>query len=104
MCSHVLSHASCVQLFDPVDHNPSASSVHGVLQARIQEWVAMPSSRGSGIEPTSLMSPGRSSKTKSRREARPGVSLDFSSLSFGFFLYKMKVLALLPVLEINYSI
>ena len=57
MCSHVLSHASCVQLFDPVDHNPSASSVHGILQARIQEWVAMPSSRGSGIEPMSLMSP-----------------------------------------------
>ena len=51
-----------------------------------------------------VMVSGRSSKMKSRKEARPGVSLDFSSLSFGFFLYKMKVLALLPVLKINYSI
>ena len=36
------------------------SSVHGILQARILEGVAMPSSRGSsrpGIEPESLMSP-----------------------------------------------
>ena len=43
-----------------MDCNPPGSSVHGILQARILEWVAMPSSRGSpdpGIEPTSLMSP-----------------------------------------------
>ncbi|KAM9706568.1 glutaredoxin 2 isoform 3-T5 [Dama dama] len=31
-------------------------SVHGILQARILEWVAVPSSRGSSIEPASLMS------------------------------------------------
>ena len=31
----------------PVDYSPPGSSVHGILQARIQEWVAMPSSRGS---------------------------------------------------------
>ena len=28
-------------------HRPPGSSVHGILQARILEWVAMPSSRGS---------------------------------------------------------
>ena len=28
-------------------YSPPASSVHGILQARILEWVAMPSSRGS---------------------------------------------------------
>ena len=36
------------------------SSVHGILQARMLEWVAMPSSRESsepGIKPASLMSP-----------------------------------------------
>ena len=27
-------------LSDPMDHNPPASSVHGILQARILEWVA----------------------------------------------------------------
>ena len=34
-------------LYDPVDCSPPGSSVHGILQARILEWVAMPSSRGS---------------------------------------------------------
>ena len=37
----------CLTLFDPVDYSPPGSSVHGILQARILEWVAMPSSRGS---------------------------------------------------------
>ena len=39
---------SCLTLCDPMDCNPSGSSVlHGILQARILEWVVMPSSRGS---------------------------------------------------------
>ena len=37
----------CPTLCDPVDWSLPASSVHGVLQARILEWVAMPSFRGS---------------------------------------------------------
>ena len=32
---------------DPMDYSPPSSSVHGILQARIREWVAMSSSRGS---------------------------------------------------------
>ena len=45
-------------LCDPIDCSPPGFSVHGILQARILEWVAMPSSRGSAlldpeIEPTS---------------------------------------------------
>ena len=32
---------------DPMDCSPPVSSVHRILQARILEWVAMPSSRGS---------------------------------------------------------
>ena len=43
----MLSHFSRVQLCNPIDCNPPGSSVHGILQARILEWVAMPSSRGS---------------------------------------------------------
>ena len=31
---------SCLTLCDPVDHSPPGSSVHGILQARILEWVA----------------------------------------------------------------
>ena len=41
----------CVQLHltlcDSMDYSPPGSSVHGILQARILEWVAMPFSRGS---------------------------------------------------------
>ena len=35
---------SCPTLCNPMDYSPSGSSVHGILQARILEWVAMPSS------------------------------------------------------------
>ena len=38
---------SCLTLWDPMDRRPPGSSVCGILQARILEWVAMPSSRGS---------------------------------------------------------
>ena len=37
---------SCPTLCDPMDCSPPGSSVHGILQARILVWVAMPSSRG----------------------------------------------------------
>ena len=37
----------CLTLCDPVDCSPPGSPVHGILQARILEWVALPSSRGS---------------------------------------------------------
>ena len=38
---------SRVQLCDPVDCSPPGSFIHGVLQARILEWVAISFSRGS---------------------------------------------------------
>ena len=38
---------SCPTLCDLTDCSPPGSSVHGILQARILEWVAMSSSRGS---------------------------------------------------------
>ena len=37
----------CLTLGDPMDCSPPVSSLHGILQARILEWVAMPSFRGS---------------------------------------------------------
>ena len=37
----------CSTLCDPMDCSPPGSSVHGILQARMLEWVAMPSSKGS---------------------------------------------------------
>ena len=38
---------SCSTLCDPMDCSPPGSSVHGILQARVLEWTAMPSSKGS---------------------------------------------------------
>ena len=38
---------SCLILCNPVDCSPPGSSLHGILQARILEWVAIPFSRGS---------------------------------------------------------
>ena len=38
---------SCLTPCDPVDCSPPGSSVHGILQARILEWGAISSSRGS---------------------------------------------------------
>ena len=56
---------SCLILCDPMDFNLPGSSAHGISQAGILEWIAIPFSRGPsqgtfpgdpGIEPVSLMS------------------------------------------------
>ena len=39
----------CPTLCNPMDCSPPGSSVHGIFQARILEWVAMPLSRGSSL-------------------------------------------------------
>ena len=38
---------SCLTLCDPLAYSPPGSSVHGILQARILEWVAISFTRGS---------------------------------------------------------
>ena len=38
---------SCPTLCDPMDCSPPGSSIHGIFQARILEWMAISSSRGS---------------------------------------------------------
>ena len=43
---HLLTQ-SCLILCNPMDCSPPDSSVHGILQARILEWVTYPFSRGS---------------------------------------------------------
>ena len=45
MCAQSLQ--LCLTLCDSMDCSPPGSSVHGILQARILEWVAISSSRGS---------------------------------------------------------
>ena len=50
----------CLTLCNPMDCSKPGSSVHGILQSRILEWVAISLSRRyscPGIKPKSLMSP-----------------------------------------------
>ena len=46
-CVHAKLLQSCPALCDPMHYSLPGSSVCGLFQARIQEWVVMPSSRGS---------------------------------------------------------
>ena len=47
MYKKVLVNQSCPTLCYPMDCSPPGSSVQGILQARILEWVAIPFSKGS---------------------------------------------------------
>ena len=49
VCSKLLR--SCLTLCDPIDHSSPGSSVHGIFQARILEWVAI-------FSPGDLLYPG----------------------------------------------
>ena len=53
MGMHAQSCQLCPTLCDPMDCSPPSSSAHGISQARILEWVAISSSKGS----SRLMSP-----------------------------------------------
>ena len=60
----VLVAQSCPTLCNPMDCSPPGSSVHGTLQARILEWLAISSSRGS---------------------SQPGDRIQVSCIAGGFF-------------------
>ena len=47
VCVCVLVAQLCLMICDLMDCSPPGSSVHGILQARILEWVAIPFSRRS---------------------------------------------------------
>ena len=54
------SNPTVCNTMDPMDHSSPGFSDHGILQARILEWVVIPSSRGlpkPGTEPVCLPSP-----------------------------------------------
>ena len=81
----VLSHFNHVWLCDPMDCSPPGSSVHGILRARILEWVTMPPPGdlpNPGIEPMSLMSPALAGGffTTSTTWEDPGLSQTYCEL------------------------
>ena len=49
VCVYVLVVQMYLSLSDPMDCSPPGSSVHGILQARIMEWVAIPFSSNCSI-------------------------------------------------------
>jgi len=77
-CVLAKSLQSCPTLCDPMDYSLPGSSVHGILQARILEWVPFPSPGDlpdPGIEPAVVMPPalaGGFFTTSATWEARPG--------------------------------
>ena len=60
----VLVAQSCPTLWDSMDCNPPGSSVRGIVQARILEWVAIPFSRGSSW-------PGIKSRSSALQDSLP---------------------------------
>ena len=46
----VLVTQSCLTLYNPREYSPPGSSIHGILQARILGWVAMPPAPVEGVE------------------------------------------------------
>ena len=86
MKGKVLVAQSCLTLCDSTDCSPPGSSVHGILQARIREWVATPSSRGSspprGCTQISHMA-GRIFTIWATREAQTFLNLLLIILFFG---------------------
>ena len=65
---------SCLTLCNPLDCSPSGSSVHGILQARILEWVAVSSSKESSRprDQTSISIAGRFSAVEPLGKPRGG--------------------------------
>ena len=103
MC--VLVVQSCLTFCDPVDCSPPGSSAHGILQARILQWVAMFCSRdlpNLGTEPTSFALAGGFFSTgatlealhqnhvlKGQREVCVNIELPFFLLSLIHFLLRL---------------
>ena len=87
LCVSVKLLQLCLTLCNPMDYHLPSSSVHGILQARILEWVAIFSSKGTsrpGIKPASLISPALAVElftTSAIWEAPELLSVQFSSVT-----------------------
>ena len=99
-----VSHCQSCQTRDPMDCSPQGSSVHGILQARILGWVAVPFSRGSSPPrvPTCVScsgrwvltteSPGKPPKNHSMR-----VQEESEKASLKLNIHKTQIMAPSPV-------
>ena len=78
----------CPTLCDPMDCSPPGSSVHGILQVRILEWIALPSSRGSSQPRGRTRSPALQADSLSSEPPGKPMNATVGNLSFlqGIFL------------------
>ena len=86
LCAKLLQ--SCPTLYHPMDCSPPGSSVRGILQARIPEWVVVPSSRGSsqqGFNPC-LTSPAFSGGFFTTSTTWEALDINCSSIFLGLSL------------------
>ena len=84
---------SCPTLCNPIDRSPPGSSVHEMLQTRILEWVAMPSSRGSSRakDPTYISCiAGRFFTAEPQGRPTPSLSM-FKSVFFSLPLWNKNI-------------
>ena len=94
---------SCLTLCYPMDCRPPSSSVHGILQTRILEWVAISSSRGSSQpRDRTLVShtSGRFFTVRATREAQR-VSKGLSKIGHGRILGVMKTFCISSVTVVS---
>ena len=86
---------SCPTLCDPVDYSLSGSSVHGILQVRILEWVAISFSRGEVTAAAKSLVVSDSVRPHRRQPTRLPHPWDFPGKNTGvgchFLLQCMKV-------------
>ena len=87
---------SCLTLCNSMDHSLPGSSIHGILQTTVLEWVAMPPPGDlpdSGIELLSLMSPAlaggffATSATWEAHQAHSRCSINADSTSFSLEMF-----------------
>ena len=75
---------SCLTLCNPVDCSLPGSSIHGILQARILEWVAISFSRGSSQPRDRTLSPAlEADALTSEAPEKPDISFLSGSECFG---------------------
>ena len=75
---------SCLTLCDRMDCSPLGSPVHGILQARILEWVGIPFSRGSSQPGIKARSPAlQADSSLSEAPGKPQIGVVKSDLLLG---------------------
>ena len=86
-----ISHWVCLTLCDPTDCSLPGSSVHGTLQARILEWVAISFSRGSSRPRDRTWFPIlQADSLQSKPPGRPQVSINLYEWIYKMYFHTME--------------